>query len=424
MDFTDPEAVAAEVDSKLAQSPEEAAEGVPASGLAGWLDEVINPPDKGNAHVPLVAEESELEKVPRETLTPPAAAEPHSPSSPPPSGATNDYKGNAGIPLSGEHEIEPHKGNVDVPLVEPSEVVLPPLETMLDWALFWAGQGIRVFPLHEVYDDVCTCTCTKKCKNGVHKCGSECESKGKHPRTYNGLLNATTDPKQIREWWTKFPHANIGGVMGAPGNLLALDVDPKHGGDASFNDLIETHGTEWLDTLTHRTGSGGFHLFFQYPLDIELRNSAGKVGPGLDTRGEGGYVVLPPSLHASGACYEVMKVAVVRPVPYWLVAALREDESARVIDFQELKGRRTFARASGEPFHDGTRNVGLFGVGIGRWRHGWADGVVELHAQMLEVNAARCVPPLDDAEVAEMAAHICKDYAHLKGVDADRKGAA
>jgi hypothetical protein len=95
-----------------------------------------------------------------------------------------------------------------------------------------------------------------------------------------------------------------------------------------------------------------------------------------------------------------------------------------VIDFQELKGRRTFARASGEPFHDGTRNTGLFGVGIGRWRHGWAENVVDLHAQMLEVNAARCVPPLDDAEVAEMAAHICKDYAHLRGVDADRKGAA
>jgi hypothetical protein len=410
MDFTDPEEVAARVDEILAAPSVEP----PASGLADWLEEIVTPAEKGNAGVTLPEEDSEQE-------TPP----------PSPPSVYQDYKGNAHVTLSVEPpasefdpKMQPQKGNVGITLPDTSETVTPSLDTMLDWALFWAGQGIRVFPLHEVYDDICTCTCTKKCKNGVHRCGSECGSKGKHPRPFNGLLNATTEAKQIMEWWTKFPTSNIGGVMGAPGNLLALDFDPKHGGDASLHDLIEAHGDSWTDTLTHRTGSGGFHFFFQYSLDIELRNSAGKVAPGVDTRGEGGYVVLPPSIHASGNSYEMMKVAVVRPVPDWLIAALKEDDSARVIDFQELKGRKTFARAYGDPFYDGTRNSGLFGVGIGRWRYGWVEDVTELHAQLLEVNAARCVPPLDDAEVAEMAAHITADYLHLRGIDAEKGGTA
>ncbi len=309
---------------------------------------------------------------------------------------------------------------------------LPVLKTMMDWALFWASQDIPVFPLHEVYSSVCTCTCTKKkCHGGRHGCGAFCDNKGKHPRWHrddlpNGLESATLDLAQIRRWWTRWPTANIGGRMGGASQLAALDFDPRHGGNASLNDLVEAHGDSWLNTLTFKTGSGGFHFLFQYPPSQVLRNSAGVVGPGVDTRGEGGYIVLPPSIHASGNLYEMFRVVPVVPAPEWLLEVFHaEAEAARkVVDFQEYRARHKSVGASSRTFREGERNDGLFSVGIGRWRYGWAYDAVELHAQLLEVNASCCVPPLEDSEVARLAAHIAADYAHLKGVDADTKGAA
>ncbi len=300
---------------------------------------------------------------------------------------------------------------------------------MLEWALWWAAQGFPVFPLHEVFDGICSCRCSpRKCKGEVHKCGSECPSAGKHPRTANGFKEATTDAGRIREWWAKWPHANIGGRTGGERQIVALDFDPKNGGSASLADLTEAHGAGWQDTLTHRTGSLGFHFFFQYPAGVELSNSAGTIGPGVDTRAEGGYVVLPPSLHATGRRYELTNAAQIAPAPEWLLDAFSANAGAvrAVVDFQEMKGRQTFGASSGSGarFHDGERNSGLFGVGIGRWRHGWAMTDGDLLTQLSEVNAWRCSPPLDVDEVAEVASHIARDYSHLCGVDAQSKVSA
>jgi hypothetical protein len=294
--------------------------------------------------------------------------------------------------------------------------------SMLDWALWWAGQGFPVFPLHDVFDGICSCKCSpKKCKEGKHGCADSCANMGKHPRTRNGLHDATTDEKQIREWWRRWPNANLGGRTGGALRLVVLDFDPRHGGDASLADLQEAHGGEWQNTLAHQTGSLGFHFFYQYPEGVELSNSAGLIGPGVDTRAEGGYVVLPPSGHATGRRYEMTNAVEIAPAPDWLLEAFREDaEKPRaVVDFQEMRGRQTFGagRGSGERFNDGERNSGLFGVGIGRWRHGWARTEGDLLAQLEEVNAWRCSPPLDASEVGQLAEHIARDYSHLCGVD-------
>lgn len=308
--------------------------------------------------------------------------------------------------------------------VEVGGYMLPALETMMDWALFWAGQGIPVFPLHEVYDGVCTCTCTrKKCPDGRHGCGASCTNKGKHPRWHrddlpNGVESATVNLTQIRRWWMRWPTANIGGAMGREIQLVALDFDPKNGGDLSLADLLDVHGDGWLNTLTMKTGSGGFHFLFQYPASQVLRNSAGEVGPGVDTRGEGGYIVLPPSIHFSGNLYEMYRVVPVIPAPEWLLEVFRpKPEAVRLNNFQA--NTQNYANAfSGTARHFGVgeRNDGLRDVCLGRWVNGWAETPEDLYQQMLVVRDTRCSsapgdPPPDEAFLRDLVERTVRKYA-------------
>jgi hypothetical protein len=306
-----------------------------------------------------------------------------------------------------------------------------PAVALVEWALWWARRGVPVFPVHTVRDGVCSCECSEvkggarlapKCKGG-HVCGRNCTSKGKHPRTRDGHEAATTDEGTIREWWQKWPDANIGGATGARSRFHVIDVDPKNGGDESLAALVETHGDEWLETLYIKTGSRGCHFFYIQPDELHLNSTAGRIAKGIDSRGTGGYVVLPPSLHASGARYEIKTSRAPRALPAWLVEALTakvERGSQNVLTF---KGKGTGTSAGAQFFGDGERNQGLFAVGIGRWRHGYAEDAIELCAQLIEINRRRCVPPLHDAEVTKMAANIERNYAHLRGIDKGKGGA-
>ncbi len=262
----------------------------------------------------------------------------------------------------------------------------------------WAARGMPVMPLYTPNEKgICDC-----------RDGAKCKSPGKHPRTYTGLKEATTDSKTILKWFRQKPDANVGGTTGEASGLLVVDVDPKSGGDLSLTDLIEAYGDEWLDTLKVRTGSGGFHFFFEYPKGLDLRNTAGKIAPGIDTRANGGYVVLPSSKHVSGNLYELIDDARPRPLPAWLLerlTATKAQPPSKVINFQAKE-----RGAPGSVIPDGQRNTGLFKVGCAIWGKGEAEHLPDLHGQMLDVNARRCSPPLDDAEVAELAANIAARY--------------
>ena len=159
---------------------------------------------------------------------------------------------------------------------------------MMDHALRYAARGRHVFPVHWPRDGVCSC--------GRPDCGSP----AKHPLTTNGLRDATTNSEQIREWWQRWPDANIGIVTGQASGIVVVDVDAGKGGLQSWAELQDIHGR--IDTLTSLTGGGGMHLWFQAPADA-LKSTAGTIAPGIDTRAEGGYVVAPPSLHISGQRY-------------------------------------------------------------------------------------------------------------------------
>ena len=121
-----------------------------------------------------------------------------------------------------------------------------------------------------------------------------CEPGAKRPLTRNGHWDATTDPRVIGRWWRRWSSANIGGPTGKKRGIVVLDVDVDDGGLESLAKL-ERAGALTPKTARSRTGGGGIHVFFRYPRGTEIRNSAGLLGPGLDVRGEGGYVVVPPS---------------------------------------------------------------------------------------------------------------------------------
>lgn len=159
-------------------------------------------------------------------------------------------------------------------------------------ALDYAKRGWAVFPLHTIVNGHCTCG------------KADCSSPGKHPRTSNGVSDATTDFDQVKEWWGSWPDSNIGIAAGKSG-LDFIDIDPKNGGNV--NDLpLEADDLETITALTGLTESGerGKHCYYRHPKGIDIRQSSDKLPPGVDIRTGKGYVVAPPSLHQTGVCYE------------------------------------------------------------------------------------------------------------------------
>ncbi len=142
------------------------------------------------------------------------------------------------------------------------------------------------------------------------------------PAGSHGLLDGTTDLDVTRARWEKTPHANIGAATGRKSRVWVLDIDigAAHG-DKSLAKIEAEHGPLPL-TIEASTPRGGRHLYWRWPVDgPEIRNSAGRVGPGLDVRGEGGSIVLPPSVLADGRGYRWIKngVRTFTDAPAWLV---------------------------------------------------------------------------------------------------------
>jgi len=126
-----------------------------------------------------------------------------------------------------------------------------------------------------------------------------CRPRGKTPLTVHGVKDATTDEAQIREWWAKWPDANIGIATGKKSGFFVLDVDGDSGAE-SLRELDKEIGG-LPEALRSRTGTDGEHIFFRYP-EREIGNKQ-SFRPGLDIRGEGGYVIAPPSIHPNGQPY-------------------------------------------------------------------------------------------------------------------------
>jgi hypothetical protein len=152
----------------------------------------------------------------------------------------------------------------------------------------------------------------------------------KRPLTKHGVKDATTDPAIIAGWRQQWPAANIGIATGAESGLWVLDIDGE-AGEQSLIDLIDANGT-LPATLTVATPRGGRHLYFRAaPPGFDIRNSAGKLGTGIDVRANGGYVVVPPSIGANGTAYSwIIKMQPV-PAPSWLLTLIAPPPAPRPI---------------------------------------------------------------------------------------------
>jgi hypothetical protein len=231
--------------------------------------------------------------------------------------------------------------------------------SMVQAAISYAARGWRVFPV-----------------------------KGKLPLVM-WQEEATTDFLTINDWWTiHYPDAGIGLVTG--NGLVVLDVDAKSGGLESFGKLLEEQPTGDLEGPVVRTGGGGLHLYFT-SMGAELRNKTG-VRPGIDIRGDGGYVVAPPSPHSSGATYK-WEEPLTDTLPAWPFDLHRAEEPAQAVD-------------SDTGIIEGARNSVLTSL-AGSMRHR-GQSELAIRAALLVENMTKCKPPLSEKEVIAIARSVSR----------------
>jgi len=262
--------------------------------------------------------------------------------------------------------------------------------SLLDAARY-AQASIPVFPV------------TYPLSRGEKRCcscgrGDQCDAPAKHPRLTEWREHATTHKAWIDFWWmpgTRYARSNIGLVSGAASRIVVLDIDPRHGGDESLTGL-ETQYGPLPPTWRFMTG-GGQHILFAHP-DGYIKSVAGALGPGLDIKADGGYIIAPPSLHISGRRYTISldhrpENVELAPPPDWLMGKLgaKSERSAAAI------GRADWPAFAREPVPEGERNHRLTRL-AGLLLRNLPDP--ELAGELVVAwNATHCNPPLGEQEV-------------------------
>jgi hypothetical protein len=161
-------------------------------------------------------------------------------------------------------------------------------ELLKTMAVYYAGLGLRVVPLHGVYGRLCTCN------------NPACRSPAKHPRTINGLKDGSAEAEVVERMWTRWPFASIGICTGTDSGVLVIDLDDlQQVPDVLREWALAEHPPTWRAT----TGRGGKHVFFRYDADRGGIRSRTGVWPKVDVRADGGYVVAAPSPHVNGNTY-------------------------------------------------------------------------------------------------------------------------
>jgi hypothetical protein len=236
----------------------------------------------------------------------------------------------------------------------------------------------------------------------------------KAPLTRHGFKDATTDQQQIRDWWARYPRANIGIRCDW---FFAVDIDPRNGGDAEWRDMLTAHGESYPVTWESATGSGGSHFFFHHDSrldDVPL----GKWTNGIDIKGGSrGYVVAPPSVHpGTGRRYGW----VLRPrdtplakAPEWLIERIVSDKRPPVTpapvvpisrDVDRVRQAEIYARkfdpaVSGQNGHSHTFWV------VQRVVRGFALSDSEAYS-ILSVWNQSCQPPWSERELRRKISEV------------------
>ncbi len=251
--------------------------------------------------------------------------------------------------------------------------------TLCNTAIGYADLNWCVLPLYSICDGRCTCGAV------------DCASPGKHPHARyapHGVKDATQDSKLIRGWLTDSSIVNLGVRTGEVSGIIVIDVDDRHGGFESLKQVGPLPGTAVVQT------GNGQHLYFRWPEGAgPVYSSAGKLGPGLDVRANGGYVVAPPSIHASGAQYK------------WLIdprAGLAELPPC-ILDKLIKVPSWTMAEPIGDAIPVGKRDSTLTSLAGTMRRRGMSPKAIL--AALREENQ-RCEEPLPDKDLVRIARSI------------------
>jgi len=261
----------------------------------------------------------------------------------------------------------------------------------LEYAVAYAGLGFAVLPINRVHNGKCSCQ------------SSKCKSPGKHPVARlvpRGFKDASADISEVQAWFAEHDY-NIGMATGKQSGIVVVDVDGQDGLDS-----LETLKSQGISFETAYVTTGrGRHYYFRYPMgDIHIPSSSGQLAPGIDIRAEGGMVVAPPSLHASGIHYHWGSGATptktsIGPLPFDLFLLIPNAKSNTEPQALGLSGSRFNLP---ERVNDGEGRESTILRYAGYLR---SQGIsqAEIDRELLSYNSTNIKPPLDDADVLDRA---------------------
>lgn len=273
----------------------------------------------------------------------------------------------------------------------------------------YIARGWMIFPCHTIVRGVCSCPK-----------GSDCPSPGKHPRTANGVKDATRNPDMIRTWEERFPHTNWAVACGEDSGIIVIDVDPRKDGFGSIDELETMRPDGPLPTtLLSNTGGAGRHYIFEYPTGANIPNRNAWLS-GVDVKSNGGYVILPYAEHISGGTYTWANWGQpLAPLPQDILQMLLAPTSGGggATDLPE-----TSDILRGVP--EGERDNTLFRAAC-RWRRQLGDGAKEAVLVLALTAARNCDPPFPDDQAIKCVNQAWKQdhdddtASWAMGVDAD-----
>ena len=293
----------------------------------------------------------------------------------------------------------------------------PHEQKLIDAALHYANDyGWHVFPCHAI-DAAGGCTCGN----------AKCKSPGKNLRTAHGFKDASKDTDFITAWWQQWPAANVGIATGPVSGIIVVDVDQ---GGQIMELLFGVLDHTIFSTKRSKTG-GGTHYFYKYPTTAKISISASQLAKNIDIRGDGGYVIAPPSKHASGNNYSWISESLeLLEFPQVWIDKLNAPPAAKSSQPATPKSPPSNTNSTGNgvtngnghnahgssPFvvpppdpglrvpieiNFGNRNNALIKL-AGQLRHfGYSEGA--MFAALSVENQRICQPPLDNQEIHDIA---------------------
>jgi hypothetical protein len=282
--------------------------------------------------------------------------------------------------------------------------------SILGTALAFAKHGYAVLPVHWPINIGGRLRCS--CRRVL-----DCTAPAKHPLerlVRHGVLSASTDETTVRKWFADESAANLGV---STDKLIVVDADPRHGGDDTLAELERKH--TFPPTWRVLTGGGGEHVIFACPAGVEVVSYAAAniqeppLGPGIDVRARGGYIVAPPSVHISGRVYSwsVDHHPAHTPLaeaPDWLVERLVMPGHARHTEAMHLpQPYQNWLKLTREPV---TEYADLACARFAGYLVCHIDPAVALDL-LFWWNERICQPPLEAAEVHRIWRRIVRRHA-------------